>query len=477
MNFNLDKSIPLFDFITVLNPKVVPQLTKKYHIKKVITDTRNYSSKGGIFFAIKGKKFDGHQFIPQIIKNIDFVVVSDKNAIIEKYKQKFIVVDDTIKAFCKLASLYKSQFQNLKIITVCGSNGKTTTKELIKSILSKTYNVVATVDNQNNLIGTSYTLFSITRKTQCCVLELGISLPEEMDVLGDTTTPDVCVITNIGKEHLEFLKSQEKVFVEETKIIKYVKKYGMLVLNGNDVYLKKVKWDGTIKWYGFNNNKQFDVYPEKVNFTTETTEISIIVKDTLGLKFRLPTIKTKLIGVYNVYNILAAVCCSFFYNLVDPQIIVDTISEFEPVENRGRRFYINNNIIIDESYNANPDSMKITINEFLKIFSGKEIVLVLGDMLELGEHSIAEHKNLKNFIDFEKIKYLFLIGENIKILYNNLNNIEKIKTKYYFNKEELLNDLTNLVFSSKNLAILFKASHAVGLSEIVNKLCSLEKKY
>lgn len=474
MNFELNKAITLKNFLEKTSAKAYPN-AYNYLIKRVITDTRSYNKKGGIFFALKGKNFDGHNFISQIIEKIDFVVASNKNFIIEKYKEKFIIVEDTIIAFDNLASLYRSLFPKVKVVAVVGSNGKTTTKELIKSIFSKKYNVVSTYSNQNNLIGTAYTLFSINKNTDYCVLELGISLPGEMDILASTVKPDAAVITNIGKEHLEFFGSLQNVFIEETKIIKYLNKDGLLVLNKDDNFLRTIGWVGEKKWFSIYINNS-DVYSDyrNIELNANYTKLEVIITDMLGLKFKFPPIKTKLLGIHNVYNILAAIACCFFSGMYDFELIVEAISEFEPIDMRGRTYEINGNIIVDESYNANPDSMRTSITDFMKIFKEQQKVIVLGDMLELGPYAIEEHKNLKNSIDFDNIKNLFLIGSYMKFLYDSLEENMKIKTKYYKDKEEVFSDLLDLIDSNKNLCFLFKSSHSVGLFEVVKRIV---KKY
>ncbi|MCS7151312.1 MAG: UDP-N-acetylmuramoyl-tripeptide--D-alanyl-D-alanine ligase [Endomicrobia bacterium] len=479
MNFKLSKPIYLKNFIltSLAKPLVDSKINFDYKIKYVVTDTRKYKGKGGIFFAIKGKTFDGHNFITQIINKVDYVVISDKDAIINSYKKKFLIVKDTTVALDRLASLYRSLFSNVKLISVVGSNGKTTTKELIKFILEKKYNTVATYLNQNNLFGVAYTLFNLNSKTEYCVVELGISAAGEMDILGSTVKPNTVVITNIGKEHLEFFGSVDKVFAEETKIVQYIPHDGLLVINRDDNYLKTLGWTGTKKYYGiFTNNDNLDVYPQGLSFKDTYTEITIILKDELGLKLKMPKIKTKLLGRHNVYNILAAITTTFFSGMTDSETIVESISEFEPLAMRGAKFIVNNNIILDESYNANPDSMFYSITEFMNIFVKKQKVLVLGDMLELGDKSKQEHENLKNIIDFNKIKFLYLIGDKMKYLLETLDEDQREKTKYFVELNELINELSKILKQYNNLAILFKSSHAVGLHYVVEEVRKLMDK-
>ncbi|MEN3014102.1 MAG: UDP-N-acetylmuramoyl-tripeptide--D-alanyl-D-alanine ligase [Endomicrobiia bacterium] len=467
MEFKLDVPIPLSEFLKY--PKTISfikncSLYDSYNISKIALDTRSYKGKGGIFFALKGKFFDAHRFIPKIISKVDFVVISQKDCINNKYKNKFILVDDTTLALDYLAWLYRKSFKNLKMITVAGSNGKTTTKEIIKEIFSAKYNTVASKDNQNNLIGVAYTLFNLTKNTDFCITELGISLPNEMEILAKTTEPDYVVITNIAKEHLEFLTDIETVFKEETKILKYLNSKGFAILNKDDKFLKKIK-NINIKWYSL-KNKTAHVYAKDIKYkTTHTTFTAFIHSNNFFEELKL---KTNLLGEHNIYNILAATTLAFFCG-IDKQTIKKTIEKFKPVPMRGERFKINKNLIINESYNANPDSMKKTILEFQKIFCDKKRVLVLGDMLELGNNSPIEHKKLKDYIDFKNTKYIFLVGNEILHLYNTIKTKQNV---FYYQTadDKFFKDFKEFLENNKNLTVLIKSSHGIGLWKIVEKI-------
>lgn len=470
MEFKLELPIALKEFLKYPKAKLLKSNNLEYRISKVATDTRTFKGKGGIFFALKGKFFDAHKFIDKIINQIDYVVISDKNYIINNFKEKFIIVDDTTLAFDYLASIYRGLFKKLKVISVVGSNGKTTTKELIKSVLSKKYSVVASKENQNNLIGVAYTLFSLKKDTEFCIVELGISLPGEMDILAKTVKPNYVVITNIGKEHLEFLKNLNTVFKEETKILRYLNKDGIAILNRDDIFLKKIKEVNT-KWYGIKDTFA-DVCAKDIYYSPTSTTFTAMIKENFSYKnFK---IKTKLLGEYNVYNTLAAITTALICKVEIPKIIA-SLSSFEPVSMRGERFKINNNLIINESYNANPDSMRNSITQFCNIFFNKDKVLILGDMLELGKCSLDEHKRLKDYIDIDKLKYLFLVGKEIKILYDELNKKEKI---FYYEEvnETLKREISKLIENNKNLAILIKSSHAVGLWKVAEEIKTRRKK-
>jgi len=470
MNFVLDLPIRIEKFLKEVKAELLVQLRKKqvYNIKKVITDTRKYDGKGGVFFALKGKNFDGHKFVKDIIEDIDYVVISDRNFIIEKYKKKFILVKDTTLALDILASIYRHSFPNLKVISVVGSNGKTTTKELIKNIFSKKYKTLATEKNFNNLLGVAYTLLSLKRNIEYCILELGISLPGEMDILGMMSLPDVVVFTNIGKEHLEFLDSLENVFYEETKILDYLNPKGMVVVNRDDKLLKQINRVSNKKLYSM-FDKNADVYAEEIKFSEECSKVIIVIKDRLDARIRF-SLKTNLLGSYNIYNILSAIACGFFNGIEELDLIIDAVEEFRPVSMRGERFMINDNVVVDESYNANPDSMACTISEFLKIFKNRRKILVLGDMLELGKNSKLEHRNLSKIINSDEIEKIFLIGNNMKFLYDEIRKLKK-KVKFYSeDKDELIDDLKSLISNENNLAVLFKSSHSVGLFEVVEKI-------
>lgn len=470
MEFKLDVPIDLKEFLKYPKIKFLKTSNLEYKISKISTDTRTFCGKGGLFFALKGKFFDAHKFIKNIIDRVDYVVISDKNYIIKNFEKKFILVDNTTLAFDFLASIYRSLFKKLKVVAVVGSNGKTTTKELIKTLLSEKYQVVASKENQNNLIGVAYTLLSLKKTTKFCVLELGISLPGEMDILAKTVKPDYVVITNIGKEHLEFLKDLNTVFKEETKILKYLNKEGVAILNKDDKFLKKIKNINT-KWYGLKDISA-DVYAKDINYSSTFTTFSLVIKE--NSNYRNLKIKTKLIGEYNLYNILAASTLAHICK-VGKSEIVSTLKRFKPISMRGERLKINNNLIINESYNANPDSMKNSIIQFKNIFSDKNRVLILGDMLELGKYSIKEHKELKNYIDIENLKYLFLVGKEIKALYSEFSNKENI---FFYDSvnENLKRDILKLIDNNKNLAILVKSSHSVGLWKLIEEIKLRRKK-
>ncbi len=471
MNFVLDIPININKFLEKTSAKLLHPLRKKvYNIRKVITDTRKYDSKNGIFFALKGKNFDGHEFVKNIIKNIDFVVISNKNYFIPKYKNKFIIVEDTTKALDGLANIYRNFFQNLKVISVVGSNGKTTTKELIRHILSKKYKTLATVGNFNNLLGVAYTLLSLNRKIEFCVVEMGISLPGEMDILASTVNPDVVVFTNIAKEHLEFFDSLEKVFYEETRVLDYINpQKSMVIINRDDFYLKQINGKINKKLYSLADSS-VDVYAEDVIFTEEYGRIMLVLKDRLAAKLKI-SLKTNLLGIHNIYNILASITTSFFNGIEELDLIVKSIEEFSALSMRGEKFVVNDNIIIDESYNANPDSMKNAIITFFKIFKNRKKILVLGDMLELGRHSKQEHRNLLEIINLNEVEKIFLLGKEIEVLYDEIKKININKVKFYKeDKEKLFKDIEVIIKKNNNYVLLFKSSHCVGLYEIVQRI-------
>ncbi len=474
MNFELDIKIPLSLFLEKLKPINFIKNHKEYKIKNVITDTRKYNQKGGIFFALKGKNFDGHKFCNDIIKTIDYVVISDASCIIEKYKEKYIVVKDTILALDILANLYRLSFPELKVICVVGSNGKTTTKEIIKTIFSKKYNIVATKENFNNLIGVAYTLFSLKKDTEYCITELGISLPGEMEILGKTVVPDVVVITNIAKEHLEYFCNLDTVFVEETKILNYLRPFGVVVLNKDDLYLRNIR-NGkyNIKWYSI-KTKDADVYAQNIVYTAKSTDIKVVLKNYLGIKLVFD-VTANILGEYNVYNILSAITAAFFSGFDDIQLIVDAIKNFSAVEMRGSKVVVKDNIILDETYNANPDSMKYTIQEFMKIFYDRKKVLVLGDMLELGESSVIEHKNIINYFNIKDVYLIYLYGPQMKYLYDTLIAIDKQKVKYFDDIELLKKDLLELISVENKVAVLVKGSRGMELDKVVNFLSSFKE--
>nr|MDA3779082.1 UDP-N-acetylmuramoyl-tripeptide--D-alanyl-D-alanine ligase [Bacteroidales bacterium] len=363
---------------------------------RVSKDSRDKNI-GGIFFALGGENFDGNKFALQAIEN------GCKYAIIDnaKYKidNRFIIVKDVLTTLQQLASYHREKI-GIPILSITGTNGKTTTKELVSSILSEKYNVIATKGNLNNHIGVPLTLLSMNNETELGVVEMGANHQNEISNLCDIAKPNYGIITNIGKAHLEGFGSFNNVKKAKTELYEYINsKNGVIFYNDNNELLNNIASSYNcrkIKYSDYENVKLLDSKP--------------FLKIIIGKN----DIKTKLIGDYNLENIQASVSIGRFFN-ISIKNICKKIESYIPKNNRSQLINTNNNIVFLDAYNANPTSVKLALESFDKQnFTNKAIIL--GEMLELGDNAIKEHINVLEQIKNYNIKNVFLIGEIFHII-------------------------------------------------------------
>jgi len=440
--------------------------TNAVNVKKfagISIDSRKIKS-SECFFAIKGENTDGHKFLLNIFKKgVRLAVVDRKwyNKNKSKFgKNSFIVVEDTVKALGELARIHKRNF-NIEIMFVGGSNGKTTTKDLIGAVLSNKFNLLLTEGNFNNHIGLPLTLLKMNNSHEFCVLEAGSNHFKELEYLCGIAEPDCGLITNIGKEHLEFFGNIHGVAKEEFEIYDYlVKNNKVCFANYDDNFIKEYfrKNKNTDKFtysYKFNTNvkgkfKKFtkEFYPE-INITHRKINFSS---------------KIAAFGLHSVQNGLAAAAVGLYFG-VKPAAIKSSLANFrhscskrmQVLESRGIK-------MINDTYNSNPDSASLglkSVSEF-KIKGNKHIVL--GDMLEMGKSSENEHFGIGVLAEKLKVRNLYTYG---KYSYNTFKGAGKIKNNYYFEqKEDLIGFLKAVV--TKGDLIYVKGSRGMKMEEVVN---------
>jgi UDP-N-acetylmuramoyl-tripeptide--D-alanyl-D-alanine ligase len=364
----------------------------------ISTDTRKITNEC-IFFALKGDSFDGNQFASQAISEGAAFAVVDDPKVIEN--DKFILVDDVLKSLQQLANFHRKQV-GLPVLAITGTNGKTTTKELTASILSKKFNIVYTLGNLNNHIGVPLTLLRITKSTEIAIIEMGANHPGEIKFLCEIADPDFGLITNIGKAHLEGFGSFEVVIRTKTELYSHLQnKGGTIFFNSenqilsNQLYSYKKKID-----YGTTSSNYL-----KGEVASQTPFLSIRAWFPKGVLY----LNSKLVGTYNLENILAAACIGKFFE-VNPIQIQEAICEYKPENHRSQLIKKGSNTIIMDAYNANPSSMRASIVNFLE-FESPNKYFILGDMLELGESSQPEHQAIVDLLlsRSEKGK-VFLVG-------------------------------------------------------------------
>ena len=423
-------------------------LKRKFH---AISINSKKIKKDDIFIAIKGLNFDGHDYINEAFKNGAIAaIISDE----EKISKNTILVNDTKKSLADISSLFLMKFKPF-VIGITGSNGKTTTKELVKSILDSNYGtnkILATHANYNNDIGLPLTIFNLNSEHSHIVIEMGMNHPKEISYLANIAPPNFAVITNIGEAHIENFKNREAIANEKKDILRNLKAEGTAILPKDSEFFNFLVKDlKNVKVLSFGMSKDADISCELLDHK------KILIKTP---KYDLE-IKSKLLGHNNISNILAAVTCAYQLK-INPTKIKEGIENITPIPSRlelkeGKK----RAAIIDDTYNANPSSFLSAI-EVLNEFPGKKI-LVIGDMAELGENSRIYHQELSRSIKETKIDITLGLGKYTKEIITLLGR----NNSWFRSKDDLVK---HLYACMKGSTILVKGSRSMKMEEIVKKL-------
>ena len=348
----------------------------------ISTDTRNLPA-GCVFFALHGEHFDGNKFAKQALEQGATLAVIDNPEY--ALPEGTLLVKDTLRALQDLARAWRREL-GLPIIAITGTNGKTTTKELLAAVLSTKYNIHYTQGNLNNQIGVPLTLLQITRAHKLAIVEMGASHPGDIKELAEIAEPNFGLITNVGRAHLEGFGSFEGVQRTKQELYNYLlKHYGTIFRNADNPYLLRMHQNAIDTHYRY-KVKAEQLYKNFV-YTTGT----------------LPT-GTNLVGEYNAENVSAAICVGACFD-VSREEALEAIRQYVPTNNRSQAMETPNNHLIVDAYNANPTSMQAAINAF------KGDTYILGAMRELGEYSHLEHQNIVNMLAERKAETVFLVGE------------------------------------------------------------------
>ncbi|ASV31043.1 UDP-N-acetylmuramoyl-tripeptide--D-alanyl-D-alanine ligase [Maribacter cobaltidurans] len=401
----------------------------------VCTDTRKIKS-GDLFFALKGDNFNGNEYAEEALaKGAAYAVIDE-----EKYSgNQKILVEDVLKTLQELAN-YHRRNSSAKIIGLTGSNGKTTTKELINSVLSQKYRTVATSGNLNNHIGVPLTLLSIEENTEIAIVEMGANHQKEIAFLCSIAEPDFGYITNFGKAHLEGFGGVEGVIKGKSELYDFLMVHDKVIFMNADDPIQKEKLGDYIKKYGFSTMDQ-RFYP--IHLISANPFVSIKAE---GI-----TILSNLIGEYNFTNCCAAIIMGKYFN-VELKNIKAGIEGYVPANNRSQIIDRNEHMIILDAYNANPTSMSAALQNFAKM-SGRNKILFLGDMFELGESAHEEHQKIADLIKQLGFDNVFLVGKNffkVKSEFPKLGTFDQLKQ----NLESLeLPKSTILIKGSRGMAL------------------------
>lgn len=422
----------------------------------ISTDTRSISS-NDIFLPLVGLNFDGHNFINAALNKGCTGYFFDKNNkdkanLFSKSAKFAIEVDNTLEAYLKLANFIRHEI-NPVVIAVTGSSGKTTTKEMVFSVLSQQYRTHKSKLNHNNEVGLCQTLFAMPEDTEFLVVETGMRGAGEIELLSKYAEPDIAVITNIGTAHIGRLGSIENIAKAKCEITRYLNKNGILISRNDDLIKDTLLWDGKIIYYDL-------ISPEK-------TEIIAANQDGSRFIYKNNTYQLNVPGEYNIINALAAIEIGLLKGIT-PLVINKGLMRYSPIENRGQIINLKNNIkLINDSYNANPDSMKASINAVIGSYHDVNIILVLGNMGELGDHEDFLHREIGMFLNDKPVSEIITVGEKAQLIAESIEN-KKIKINSFSKNDEVVKYIIENIL--ENSVILLKASRSMVFENIASQL-------
>ena len=409
---------------------------------KVSTDSRKIEQ-DAVFFALKGENFDANDFALQVAEQgTASLVVADRKDLPKH--ERILVVDDTLKTLQDLA-VYHRQQTKATVLSITGTNGKTTTKELISAVLAKKYNIIHTMGNLNNHIGVPLTLLNIRPETEIAVVEMGANHPGEIDFLCRIADPDYGLITNIGKAHLEGFGSFEGVIKTKTELYRHIKAHGKAVFvnQGNPLLWEQSEGIERIS-YGRHCAADTPVAPAKCD-------------PYLGVFWKKCLIQTHLVGSYNFENVAAAIGVGHYFK-VDENDIIEALEQYTPTNSRSQVIETEKNRILMDAYNANPTSMRAALINFANIREEQHL-LILGDMRELGSASEEEHRNILALMKELGFKEAFLVGQNFCTYNDNPN------WKTFAKVEDLCQYIESHPIEGKH--ILVKGSRGIQLEKVL----------
>ena len=431
----------------------VPARTLKRKVN-LCMDSRE-SAKGVVFWPIKGARFDAHQFVSQMEKDGALMSVVNETAIDPNFKM-YAPVDDTTKALLKLAKGYQKLFK-LKKVAITGSNGKTTTKEMTKAVLSMKFNTHATQGNFNNHIGVPMTLFQLKHSHEAAVIEMGTSGPDEIRPLSLATEPDVAVITNIGASHLERLGDLDGVFNEKINITAGLKKGGTLIVNADDERLCKVKATKNYKVVTFGVRRGV-VKPEKLKWNENSCADFYVGRTHFTLNVP---------GDHNLYDALAAIAVGEAFRIPKADI-AKALAGFTSTTMRMEIKDANGFKIVSDCYNANPSSTKMALQTLGNMKVKGQRIAVLGDMLELGKESGNLHKQIGAMVPEMNFDLLLAFGNDAKKYVEGAKS-RGMKNVFHFDSlEDVVCHLSQTV--AEGDVVLVKGSRGMHMERVVDAL-------
>ena len=429
----------------------------------VVIDSRK-AGENFIFVATKGERVDGHQFIPDVFAKGALGVVCEKEP--ESLPGPCIVVEDSFEALKQIGEFYRQQLP-VKVVGITGSVGKTSTKEFVAAVLSMKYKVHKTLGNYNNEVGVPLTVLSMPEDTEVAVLEMGINHFGEMHNLSRIARPDICIMTNIGQCHLEFLGSREGILKAKSEMFDFMKEDGSVCINGDDDMLASTKEVKGKKPVTFGLSEQCRVYAADIKGKGLFGSEAVIHGNGESFAVQIP-----LPGEHMVYNALAAAAAGQLLGLT-PEEIRDGIAAVESVSGRSHIVKLPDKVLIDDCYNANPVSMEAAIDLLLQA-DGRRVA-VMGDMFELGEQEKEMHARVGKYAADKGVECIICAGKLARCIYEGAREAAGERKDgpaaeiFYFEDRESLLEGINQILKPGD-TILIKASHGMGFEKVVEQL-------
>ena len=409
------------------------QLYQQHH--QITTDSRD-CPKGSIFLALKGESFDGNKYASSALeKGCAYAIVDDKS-VIPNGDKRFILVDDCLQTFKNLAREHRRQF-NIPVIGITGTNGKTTTKELVAAVLSQKYHVLYTQGNFNNDVGVPKTLFRLTSEHEIAVIEMGASHPGDIKTLAETAEPTCGLITNVGKAHLQGFGSFEGVIKTKCELYDFLRSRedALIFINADNDYLMNQIGDDEDIWlspYSTDPDNQYACISGEIiacdPFLKFRWREPLMTLEEEGRSTKWHKVQTQLIGSYNIDNLLAAIAVGINFG-VDRKKICAALEGYVPSNNRSQMTVTEKNHLVVDAYNANPSSMMAALENF-KLIQGDNKMVILGAMRELGEVSAEEHQHVVDYLKTTDVKTVWLVGEEFNDTqcdYRKFKDVEEVK--------------------------------------------------
>ncbi|ABR33755.1 MULTISPECIES: UDP-N-acetylmuramoyl-tripeptide--D-alanyl-D-alanine ligase [Clostridium] len=424
---------------------------------KISTDTRKIQE-NNLFIALKGENFNGNDYTIQAIeKGASIIIIDDVKFKIEELKNRgtIIKVKDTKEALGDLARFYRKKI-GVKVVGITGSTGKTSTKDLVAAFLSGKYKVFKTQGNFNNEIGLPLMIFELSKDYDIAVLEMGMSNFGEINKLASIALPDVGAITNIGVAHIEYLKTRENILKEKMSITDFFENKNSLIVNCENDMLKTIVECDKFNLERVGYDSTYNLYSKNIKLTSENTSFDVVTDDNENYRFTL-----NMVGEHNVLNALIGIQIARNFGLTFEEM-EKGLGNFNATSMRLEVINKDKFTIINDSYNANPDSMKAAL-EVLKNYSGSRKIAVLGTMGELGDYAEEAHIQVGEFAK-DKADILLTTGEFKEYYKKGFGE----RTMVFESKQELMQRLTDMI--KVNDTILIKASRSAKFEEITKYL-------